>query len=237
MASAWAEFSREVFGEPYLVWHDGADFRSLPARWQEQPGLIGEMLRLGLGEGDPVAAQAVCFLARRGAAVSDFSGALVGARGTFRVRVAQALFALTGDQDLAAPICGVLTGDGHWGDRIDAAIALSAFAPAAAVVAALRPLRRARHQTGPEDLPVRPGAGRQEKAGPAQPGCDLGRLAGAAQQSPGEAQRREGRTVLDPDQRSVAGVLPLDRGGCRRRRDRGLPLTGDEGHGTGEDPV
>jgi len=141
MTAAWAEFSREVFGEPYLVWHDGADFRPLLSRWQDQAGLVGEMLRLGLSGGDPVAAQAISYLARSGAGVNEFGGplreALPQARGTFRVRVAQALFVLTGDQKFAAPVCDVLTGDGFWGEKIDAAIALSAFAPAAAVVKAL----------------------------------------------------------------------------------------------------
>jgi len=63
--------------------------------------------------------------------------ALPRARGTFRVRVAQALFALTHDQGRAGPICEVLTGDGFWSEKIDAAIALSAFAPAMTVVQAL----------------------------------------------------------------------------------------------------
>ena len=35
------------------------------------------------------------------------------------------------------------------------------------------PVRRARQQAGPQVLPVRPRAGRQEKAGPAKPGGGL----------------------------------------------------------------
>ena len=42
-----------------MVWHDGADFRVLLARWQEEPGLTSEMLQLGLSEADPAAAQAI----------------------------------------------------------------------------------------------------------------------------------------------------------------------------------
>jgi hypothetical protein len=141
MASAWAEFSRETFGDPYLVWHDGADFRSLHSRWQDQPAVVGEMLRLGLSGADPVAAQAICYLAGHGADVSELGGrlreALPQAQGTFRVRVAQALFVLTHDQDFAGPICQVLTGNDHWSEKIDAAIALNAFAPVIRVVQAL----------------------------------------------------------------------------------------------------
>lgn len=140
MTSAWAEFSREAFGDPYLVWHDGADFGSLLSRWQDQPVLVGEMLKLGLSEADPVAAEAIGSLAGS-ADVSELAARLREclplAQGTFRVRVAQALFVLARDQDLAQPICAVLTGDGPWGEKIDAAIALNAFAPELNVVQAL----------------------------------------------------------------------------------------------------
>jgi hypothetical protein len=126
---------------PYLVWHDGADFGSLLSRWREQPVLVTEMLQLGLSESDPVAAEAIGSLAGHGADVSELVSrlreSLPQAQGTFRVRVAQALFALTHDQDLAGPICQVLTGDGHWSGKIDAAIALNAYAPAMKVVEAL----------------------------------------------------------------------------------------------------
>ena len=141
MTSAWAEFRQETFGDPYTVLHDGPDFLSLPSRLQEQREYVTRMLELGLSEGDPVAAQAVSYLARDGVDVSALSGrlreALPQARGTFRVRVAQALFALTDDQDLAEPICEVLTGGDHWSEKMDAAIALNAFAPAIKVVQAL----------------------------------------------------------------------------------------------------
>jgi hypothetical protein len=141
VTSAWAEFSRQTFGDPYLVWHDGADFRSLLSRWQDQPVLVGEILALGLSEADPLAAQAISFLAGHGADVSGLAArlreSLPQAQGTFRVRVAQALLALTHDQDLAQPICTVLTGDDHWSHKVDAAIALNAFAPAMTVVQAL----------------------------------------------------------------------------------------------------
>ncbi len=63
--------------------------------------------------------------------------ALPDASATFRVRVAEALFTLTRDQRSAAPICDVLTGQSFWGDKIDAAVALSAFAPTAQVIQAL----------------------------------------------------------------------------------------------------
>ena len=141
MAEDWAEFFREAFGDPYMVWHDGADFRVLLARWQEEPGRVSEMLQLGLAEADPVAARAIGMLAGEGGDVSALTGrlrdVLPRARGTFKVDVAGALFALTGDQDLAGPVCEVLTGEGSWPEKMHAALALNAFPPATAVVQAL----------------------------------------------------------------------------------------------------
>lgn len=153
MTSVWAEFRQKTFGDPFTVVHDGPNFLSLLSRWQEQPEHVTRMLQLGLSEGDPVAAQAVGYLARGvfpGSGlntasdrvdVSALSGplreALAQAQGLFRVRVAQALFVLTDDQELGEPICEVLTGDDHWTEKRDAAEALNAFDPAMKVVQAL----------------------------------------------------------------------------------------------------
>ncbi len=141
MPQTWDEFSREMFGDPYLVWHDGADFGSLFRRWQDQPQLVATMLQLGVSSADPVAAEAITYLHHRGADLTEIGSALRAAlpdaSATFRVRVAEALFTLTRDQRSAAPICDVLTGQSFWGDKIDAAVALSAFAPTAQVIQAL----------------------------------------------------------------------------------------------------
>lgn len=56
--------------------------------------LVSDMLKLGLAAGDPVAAQAIGFPARRGADVSELADRLrellPQAPGTFGVRAAQA---------------------------------------------------------------------------------------------------------------------------------------------------
>lgn len=151
MPSAWAEFRRETFGDPFTVIHDGADFTRLRSRWLEQPALTGEMLRLGLSHDDSLAAQAVGYLAGSGADVSEFEdplrSVLTRAQGTVRVQAAQALFALTRSQDCAEPICEVLTQRArrprklwtlvHSASKADAAIALNAFAPLPRVIRAL----------------------------------------------------------------------------------------------------
>jgi hypothetical protein len=59
------------------------------------------------------------------------------ASGAFLVCVAQALHALTRDPSWANPIASVLATAPHWGDRIDAAIALAGFVPTPHLVQAL----------------------------------------------------------------------------------------------------
>jgi hypothetical protein len=56
--SEWADHRLEVFGEPYLVWHDGADFDEIAGRYAADPALVLRMLRAGIREGDAVAAAA-----------------------------------------------------------------------------------------------------------------------------------------------------------------------------------
>src|SRR5258708_13827512 len=124
-----------MFGDPYLVWHDGADFGSLFRSWQDQPQLVATMLQLGVSSADAVAAEAITYLDHRGADLNEIGSALQAAlpeaSGTFRVRVPEALFTLTRAQRFAAPISDVPTGHSFWADRIDPPLALSAFAPTA----------------------------------------------------------------------------------------------------------
>lgn len=91
------------------------------------------MLAAGVAAGDDVAALSFAALAEEGLAPEGaealLRGALPTATGTFLVRVAQALHALTGDESWAAPIASVLTSTAFWGVRIDAALALAEFAP------------------------------------------------------------------------------------------------------------
>ena len=137
----WAGFSRETFGDPYLVWHDGADFGQLTGRWITESATVATALAMGVTAADPVAAQAIEFLTHQGFDLTSTGAvlrtALDTSTGTFRVRAAQALFALTGDQSLALPICDVLTGAPSQFDRLTAAIALNRFRPEPPVVQAL----------------------------------------------------------------------------------------------------
>lgn len=114
----WQAFSVDVFGDSYLVWHDGPDFVQLEQRWHADPDLVRVMLFAGIAGSDPTAASAIEFLARQGedipGAIDYLRLALASSAGTFSVRVAEALFALTRDQDLAQPIRAVLVQGQFW---------------------------------------------------------------------------------------------------------------------------
>jgi HEAT repeat protein len=137
----WTAWRDDVFGDPYLVWHDGPDFRRLRKLAKAAPADVARMLAAGVAESDPVAAVAIAVLAEKGmtpeGAEALLRDAAPAATGIFLVRLAQAMFVLTGEQSWAEPIAAVLTSDAFWGVRIDAAMALADFVPAPKLVEAL----------------------------------------------------------------------------------------------------
>ena len=137
----WDAWRREVFGDPYLVWHEGPDFTTLLELARTDPETVANRVTEGLGEEDPVAAQSIEALSDAGlafpSAADALRAALPTATETFLVRVAQALRAVTGDETTAQSIVSVMASDVHWGARLDAAIALADFAPTPELVAAL----------------------------------------------------------------------------------------------------
>ncbi len=137
----WNRWRDDVFGDPYLVWHDGPEFTELVRRAGTAPEEVARMLAVGIDAGDPLAAVSIAALADEGRAPAGAEALLLaavpGATGTFLVRVAQALHALTGDESWAAPVASVLASDAFWGVRIDAAMALAEFAPTAELIEVL----------------------------------------------------------------------------------------------------
>ena len=141
MTQSWADFRLEAFGEPYLVWHDGPDFSAFQQRAIADPVTVESVLREGLAEDDPLAAQSI--------AEADFDDDIEGrmipllteaidrTNSTFRVGVAQALIRLTGSERWSAAIVDVLLGAGFWSDRLDAAMALGHLTPTVELIAAL----------------------------------------------------------------------------------------------------
>lgn len=139
--SAWALWRKEIFGDPYTIWHDGPDFLGLEFRAADAPEEVERMLAAGLEAHDPVAAQSFAALWPLGTAprssIPLLIAVLPAATGTFLVRVAQALHVLTGDEAWAARVASVLVSAPTSSDRMDAAIALGDFTPTPELVDAL----------------------------------------------------------------------------------------------------
>ena len=134
--SEWSDFRHDAFGDPYLVWHDGPDFSVLRERWRADPVLVERMLRLGLAEDDPLAAEAVGELDLT-AFVPELESLVAGSSDATRVRLAGALRVLTRQQAWSRILVEVLLGRDHWSTRLDAALALRHFAPTMELIAAL----------------------------------------------------------------------------------------------------
>jgi hypothetical protein len=132
-SDVWTAWRNDVFGDPYLVWHDGPDFDRLLKLARSAPAEVARMLAAGLAEADPVAALSFIALADEGlapdGAAESLRAAAPAATDTFLVRLAQAMLVLTGEQSWGERVASVLASDAFWGVRIDAAMALAHFAP------------------------------------------------------------------------------------------------------------
>ncbi|MBL7258703.1 HEAT repeat domain-containing protein [Paractinoplanes lichenicola] len=137
----WRQWRREMFGDPYVVWHEGPQFAALLEAARREPRRVERMLRAGLAAGDTVAAQSFTGLAAAGLAPADavsiLRTGLIRATDEFRIRVAEALHALTGDPGWATPIAEVLTEATSELVRLDAAIALASFPPNSSLIQTL----------------------------------------------------------------------------------------------------
>jgi hypothetical protein len=137
----YAAWRQAIFGDPYLVWHDGPMFHALIEAARSDLDGVTRMLGAGIHAKDPIAAQCVGVLATEGltapGAETVLREAVATATGTMRVRLAEALYVITADPAWGRHIASVLTDDEFWADQIDAAIALANFRPTAELVAAL----------------------------------------------------------------------------------------------------
>jgi HEAT repeat protein len=137
----WADYRLEAFGEPYMVWHDGPDFGQFRINAAADPQTAERVLLEGLDQSDPLAAQAIAeanFAPEVSARmVEALKQAIDRTNSTFRVRVAEALTRLTGEQSWSSAICDVLAEGPFWGDRLDAAMALGHYLPTVELIAVL----------------------------------------------------------------------------------------------------
>ncbi|GAB2526181.1 HEAT repeat domain-containing protein [Nocardia heshunensis] len=141
-AGEWRTWRLAVFGDPYLVWHDGADFRQLLELARSDREAVGRMLALGLGEADSLAADSLRMLNAEGLAPARSRELLLSAASRavdeFLLTVAHALYSLTDDEAWLDPIVGLLATAGPWTTRMDAARALADVRATPQVLAALR---------------------------------------------------------------------------------------------------
>lgn len=141
--SAWSEAREHMFGEPYMVWHDGPDFSGLREEWKRDPEALLELLFEGMAEDDSLASQSFSELepAPTGElairVIAKLTDHLATSGPSARVQISRTLFRLTGSPVTMASIIEVLDSAVHWGHRIDAAIALRDFPPSEAGKACL----------------------------------------------------------------------------------------------------
>ena len=126
----WADVRNELFGEPYMVWHDGPEFSGLREAWRTEPEALLDQLFAGMAEGDALAAQALSELEpaptgeMRDRVIAMLEKHVVASPPYAQVQLGLTLYKLTGDAKWTKPIVEVLDGAVHWSSRIDAAIAL-----------------------------------------------------------------------------------------------------------------
>lgn len=142
----WWVYRREVFGEPYMVWHDGADFTEIARRYAADPSAVLSKLAVSFSLNDDLAARAARYLepnpqrpnvAQRTEIVAMLEAALSGASDSTRVEVAASLYALGGCAELAQHIVQVLNSSNRKFVRVDAARRLAVFAPTPELIAAV----------------------------------------------------------------------------------------------------
>ncbi len=141
--SRWSVARETMFGEPYMVWHDGPDFTQLREEWKRDPVALTELLFEGMAEDDALASQSFSeleplptgdVLAR---VVATLEKQLETAGPLATTQIARTLFKLTGDGTWEVPVIAVLDSSVHWSNRIDAAMALRDFPPTESGRAAL----------------------------------------------------------------------------------------------------
>lgn len=141
--SRWSDARETMFGEPYMVWHDGPDFTQLRDEWKRDPAALTDLLFEGMAEDDALASQA--FSELEPLPTGDVLAKVVGtlekqldtAGPNATTQIARTLFKLTGDGKWELPVIQVLDSSVHWSNRIDAAMALRDFPPTDAGRAAL----------------------------------------------------------------------------------------------------
>ncbi|MFW9964652.1 MAG: HEAT repeat domain-containing protein [Candidatus Sifarchaeia archaeon] len=123
------------FGDPYMMWHDGIDEKSVTFLKGEEREKAEEMLIDLLEEGSHYGAIGLREL-RSNKAVPILEALLHNCTGTLAIEIAVALSLIKNSLDYVPKIINALKESGFWSVRIDAAKALRRF-PSEKVITAL----------------------------------------------------------------------------------------------------
>jgi len=141
-APTWDTWNVEVFGDPYMVWHDGVDWSLVDQAYREDPELMEAMLIEGVEAEAAIAAASIGRLLAAGREVPQALERLQAYNNSpsapFALRRAETLFNVTGDPAHRTTMLGVLTGAHHWSVRIEAAMAIGNLKPSLEAIVALQ---------------------------------------------------------------------------------------------------
>ncbi|MFW9926080.1 MAG: HEAT repeat domain-containing protein [Candidatus Thorarchaeota archaeon] len=131
----WEYFMENYYGDPYMMWHDGIDEKSVTYLKGEEREKAEDMLIESLAEGNYYAAKGLREL-RSEKAIPTLVMNLFSGSGTLTVEIAVALCMIKDTLDYVPHIINVMKNHVFWTSRMDAARALRRF-PTEEVVEAL----------------------------------------------------------------------------------------------------
>jgi HEAT repeats len=121
---AFERFYESFFGDPYMAWHDGLDTEALLSLEGEERHEAERLLMQALGSGDYRPAAGLAALQSQESA-PHLKEQLNTATGRALIEAARGLWRMEKYPPAAQAIIGVLQSNPWWGDRMDAAMALS----------------------------------------------------------------------------------------------------------------
>lgn len=131
----WNRFMDNYYGDPYMMWHDGIDEKSVTRLKGDERDQAEAKLIESLEEGNHYAAIGLREL-RSLKAIPHLESLLESSRGRLAIEIAVALCVIKNTHDYVPGILAALKRAPFWSDRMRAAIALRRF-PAREVVEVL----------------------------------------------------------------------------------------------------
>ncbi len=122
----WKYFMDNYYGNPYMMWHDGINEKSVTRLVGEERDQAEDMLIQSLKEGDHYAAIGLREL-RSEKAIPHLEEVLQRSSGVLAVEIAVALCIIRGNHEFVPQVIAVLKRSPFWSARIRAALSLRRF--------------------------------------------------------------------------------------------------------------